>query len=56
MEATAIPALAQLGARDPVTAGAAIAACSEGLLLHKIAPRRHGPAPTFDLVVRAALA
>jgi hypothetical protein len=46
-----------LGARDPVTAGAAIAACSEGLLLHNIA--RHDdtdPRPRFDLVVRATLA
>jgi AcrR family transcriptional regulator len=45
MEATAIPALAQLGARDPATVGAAIAACSEGLLLAQHRPaRRHGPA------------
>ncbi|HJY44675.1 MAG TPA: TetR family transcriptional regulator, partial [Propionibacteriaceae bacterium] len=53
--ATAVSALAQLGARDPVAAGSALAACSEGLLLHNIA--RHDdtdPRPTFDLVVRAA--
>jgi hypothetical protein len=57
MEATAFTALAELGAHDPWTAGAAIAACSEGLLLHNIA--RHDdadPRPTFDLVVSAALA
>jgi Tetracyclin repressor-like, C-terminal domain len=57
MEATALPALAQLGARDPLAAGAAIAACFEGLILHRIA--RHDdadPRPIFDLVVRAALA
>jgi len=57
MEATAVTAFAELGARDPRAAGAAIAACSEGLLLHNIA--RHDdtdPRPTFDLVVRAALA
>jgi DNA-binding transcriptional regulator YbjK len=57
MEATAFTALAELGAHDPRAAGAAIAACSEGLLLHNIA--RHDdadPRPTFDLVVRAALA
>jgi hypothetical protein len=57
MEATVIPALAELGAGNPRAAAAAIAACSEGLILHKIA--RHDdtdPRPTFDLVVRAALA
>ena len=57
MEATALPVLAQLGARDPLAAAAAIAACFEGLILHRIA--RHDdadPRPTFDLVVTAALA
>jgi hypothetical protein len=57
MEATAIPALAQLGANDPRAAAATIAACTEGLILHRIA--RHDdadPRPTFDLVVNAALA
>jgi hypothetical protein len=56
MEATGIPALAQLGAHDPVASGAAIAACFEGLILHNIA-RHEGadPRPTFDLVIRAAL-
>ena len=57
MEGTAVTALAELGARDPRAAGAAIAACSEGLLLHNIA--RHDdadPRQTFELVVRAVLA
>jgi DNA-binding transcriptional regulator YbjK len=57
MEAALVPALAQLGARDPVVAWTAIAACSEGLLLHNIA--RHDdadPRPALDLLVRAALA
>ena len=57
MEALAVVALARLGAREPHTAGIAIAACFEGLLLHQIA--RHDPTdprPTFELVVRAALA
>ena len=57
MEATAVTAFAELCALDPRAAVAAIAACSEGLLLHNIA--RHDdtdPRPTFDLVVRAALA
>ena len=57
MEATAVTALAGLGAHDPRAAGAAIAACSEGLLLHNIARDDDAdPRPTFDLVVRAALA
>ena len=57
MEALGVVALARLGAREPQTAGIAIAACFEGLLLHRIA--RHDPTdprPTFELVVRAALA
>jgi DNA-binding transcriptional regulator YbjK len=56
-EAMVVSALVELGARDPRAAGAAIAACSEGLLLHNIA--RHDdadPRPTLELVVRAALA
>ena len=56
MMSTALPALAHLGADDPLAASAAIAACFEGLILHRIA--RHDeadPRPTFDLVVRAAL-
>ncbi len=57
MEALGVVALARLGARQPHTAGIAIAACFEGLLLHQIA--RHDPTdprPTFELVVQAALA
>ena len=57
MEALGVVALARLGAREPHTAGVAVAACFEGLLLHRIA--RHDPTdprPTFELVVRAALA
>lgn len=57
MTATAVPGLSQLGARDPLAAGAAIAACMEGLILHNIS--RHDdadPRPTLKLVVRAALA
>jgi hypothetical protein len=56
MESSVVPALARLGAHDPQGAAAAIAACLEGLILHRIA--RHDdadPRPTFDLVVRAAL-
>jgi DNA-binding transcriptional regulator YbjK len=57
MTATVLPALAQLGAQNPLAASAAIAACFEGLILHRIA--RHDdadPRPTFELLVRAALA
>jgi len=57
MEGFALVAMARLGARDPRAAGIAVAACFEGLLLHRIA--RHDPTdprPTFELVVRAALA
>ena len=57
MEAVAVVALARLRAREPHTAGTAVAACFEGLLLHAIA--RHDPTdprPVFELVVRAALA
>lgn len=56
--ATALePALRELGARDPHTAAGAIMACSEGLILHRIA--RHDDTdvrPILDLVTRAALA
>jgi DNA-binding transcriptional regulator YbjK len=50
-------ALAGLGARDPHNAAGAIMACSEGLILHRIA--RHDATdvrPILDLVTRAALA
>ncbi len=56
MEASAVLVLARLGARDPYAAATAVMACSEGLILHRIA--RHDdtdPRPAFDLVVRAAL-
>jgi DNA-binding transcriptional regulator YbjK len=56
MEATVVSALARLGASDPVAGAAAVAACSEGLILHRIA--RHDdsdPRPVLELVVNAAL-
>lgn len=56
MEAMAVTALAGLGARDPRAAASTVAACFEGLLLHRIA--RHDstdPRPVFALVVRAVL-
>ena len=57
MESWFVPTVARLGARDPQTAAYTIAACFEGLVLHRIA--RHDatdPRPAFELVVRAALA
>jgi len=52
-----VTALAELGARDPRAAAETIAACFEGLLLHRIA--RHDttdPRPIFATVVAGALA
>jgi AcrR family transcriptional regulator len=57
LESVLVVALARLGARDPATSATTVAACFEGLLLHRIA--RHDetdPRPAFELVVRAALA
>jgi DNA-binding transcriptional regulator YbjK len=56
MESSVVPVLNRLGAQDPRAAAAAVMACFEGLILHRIA--RHDdadPRPTFELVVRAAL-
>ena len=56
MESSVVPALTRLGAQDPQTAANAIAACFEGLILHRIA--RHDdtdPRPTFELILKAAL-
>jgi hypothetical protein len=56
MEASGVVALARLGAREPHTASVAVAACFEGMLLHRIA--RHDqadPRPALALIVRAAL-
>lgn len=51
------PVLRGLGARDAHVAAEALMACSEGLILHRIA--RHDDSdvrPVLDLVLRAALA
>lgn len=56
MESWFFPVLTRLGAPDPPVAGAAVAACFEGLVLHRIA--RHDdtdPRPVFAVVVRGAL-
>lgn len=52
-----VTALAELGARDPQAAAEAIAACFEGLLLHRIARHDNTDArPIFTTVVAGALA
>ncbi len=51
------PVLGGLGAHDPQSSAGALMACSEGLILHRIA--RHDDTdvrPVLDLVVKAALA
>jgi AcrR family transcriptional regulator len=56
MTSSVVPALAQLGVADPVAAAEAIAACFEGLILHRIA--RHDtsdPRPTFELLVNSVI-
>jgi Tetracyclin repressor-like, C-terminal domain len=56
LESVVVVTLARLSAHDPATAATTVAACFEGLLLHRIA--RHDqtdPHPAFELVVRAAL-
>ena len=56
MESWLVPALARLGAGYPQVAADAVAACVEGLLLHRIA--RHDdsdPRPALTLVTTAAL-
>lgn len=56
LESSAVPALARLGAPDPQAAAAAVMACFEGLILHRIARLDDtDPRTTLDLVVRAAL-
>jgi DNA-binding transcriptional regulator YbjK len=56
MEQSVTSMLARLGAPDPTTSAYALAACCEGVILHRIA--RHDdtdPRPLFELVVSAAL-
>ena len=56
MERAIVPAFAALGALDPRLATDTLAACFEGLFLHRLA--RHAdidPRPVIDLVVRAGV-
>lgn len=51
------PVLRGLGARDPATAARAVMACSEGLILHRVARGDDSDVrPPLEVVVRAALA
>ncbi|MEU4193671.1 TetR family transcriptional regulator [Kribbella sp. NPDC026611] len=56
LENIATEVLARLGASDPRAAARAVAAASEGLILHRIA--RHDdvdPRPTYELLLKVAL-
>ncbi|XVV07079.1 TetR/AcrR family transcriptional regulator [Actinosynnema sp. CA-248983] len=55
MEQSVVAVLTKLGAPDPVTAAQAIAACCEGVILHRVArDDRSDPRPLLELVVRGA--
>ena len=57
LEPRALAALTALGASDPPAATAAIIACFEGLVLHRIARGEFSdPRPVFDAVVTGVLA
>lgn len=56
MESAMVGVVTRLGASDPAVAAAAVMACIEGLILHRIV--RHDesdPRPVLELVVKAAL-
>lgn len=56
MESDLVVTLAGLGARDPRTAASTVAACSEGLILHRIAlGDETDPRPVLAAVTEAAL-
>ncbi|MEJ2852655.1 MULTISPECIES: TetR/AcrR family transcriptional regulator [unclassified Saccharothrix] len=55
MEESAVAVLTSLGAPDPRTAARTIAACCEGVILHRVARDDHtDPRPLLELVVRGA--
>ena len=56
MERSIVAVMARLGATDPPSAALALMACSEGIILHRIA--RHDttdPRPLLRIIVKAAL-
>ena len=57
MEAAVTATMSRLGARDAGVAAAAVMACSEGMILHRIAREDSSdPRPMLSVVVRGALA
>lgn len=57
LEDEVVSVLARLGSSDPATGAAAVMACAEGLILHRIARGDEtDPRPALELVARAALA
>lgn len=56
MMAMLVPALARLGARDPVAAADALGACFQGLFLQRFARGEEiDPRPLLEIIVRGAL-
>lgn len=56
MEKSVVYALARLGAPNPIAGAAAVMACCEGTILHRIARGDDtDPRPMFELIVKAAL-
>jgi hypothetical protein len=52
-----VPALARLGARDPVAASDTIGACFQGIFLQRFARGEEiDPRPLLEIIVRGALA
>ena len=57
MESSVIAVMTRLGAPDPAVAAAALMACVEGLILHRVVRHDNSdPRPIIELVVNAALA
>jgi hypothetical protein len=57
MSSMLIPALASLGARDPLAASDTIGACVQGVFLQRFARGEEvDPRPLLEIIVRGALA
>jgi hypothetical protein len=56
MEAWTVSVLTRLGASDPPSAAAALAAASEGIILHRIARGDDSdPRPVFEMIMRGTM-
>jgi AcrR family transcriptional regulator len=56
METWTVSVLTRLGVSDPPSAAAALAAASEGIILHRIARGDESdPRPVFDMIMRGAM-